>query len=122
MSRIAAGAALVVAVLVGIVLLRQETMSVHQPAPPGSSTRVVVTGINNAPSRASVAARTRAQVALCRLEVHDETSEPVLRPLDEDTFEFGLRPALDESDRRQLHGCLEDALVDHLQLRVERME
>ena len=123
MNRAAVAVALVlVAVLAGVIALRQATMSVHHGAPPGSSTRVVVVASTRSTDGPSPAALTAAQVALCRVEVHDDTREPTLRPLGADRFAFDVRPALDESDRRQLHGCLEDARIDRVQLRVEGME
>lgn len=52
--------------------------------------------------------------SLCQLEVDASTTEgPV--PQGDDVFSFRLSPTLDESDRRQLEGCLEDARVDHVQ-------
>jgi hypothetical protein len=122
-SRLVALLALGLGVLVVVVLLRQETMSVHTLGAPGSST-VVVVEASARPQRSTtrVAALARAQIALCRTEVHDETREPDVVHSLPWTFTFRLRPALDESDRRQLHGCLEDARVDHLQLQVVSME
>lgn len=123
MNRIALGAAGLVVALASVIALRQATMSVHHPAPPGSSTTVVVSAsTKNREPTTSVVAMARAHIALCRLEVHDETVVPELQPLQGGAFEFRLEPALDDSDLRQLHGCLEDALIDHLQLTVERME
>lgn len=52
--------------------------------------------------------------SLCELEVDSTTTEgPV--PQGDDVFSFRLSPTLDESDRRQLEGCLEDARIDHVQ-------
>lgn len=110
MSRLVALLVAGLGALVLVILLRQETMSVHTLGAPGSST-VVVVEASARPQRSTtrVAALARAQIALSRTEVHDETRQPNVvheRPW---TFTFRLEPVLDESDRRQLHGCLEDA-------------
>lgn len=122
MSRLVAVLALAVGALVVVILLRQETMSVHTLGAPGTSTVVVVEAFARPQGSATrVAALARAQIALCRTEVHDETRDPEIEHEPPAMFTFRLRPALDPSDRRQLHGCLEDARIDHLQLRVDRM-
>jgi len=121
-SRLVAALVVGLAALVVVILLRQETMSVHTLGPPGSSTVVVVEASARFQRAASTTASlARAQIALCRTEVHDVTTDPeVIHELPA-TFAFRLHPALDEADRRQLHGCLEDARIDHLQMSVVRM-
>ena len=42
--------------------------------------------------------------------------------LTDDAFSAVLSPALDETDRRQFKGCLEDFVIDHLQIDVLRLE
>lgn len=52
--------------------------------------------------------------SLCRLQV-DAVRSAGPEPVGGGVFAFRLRPTLDESDRRQLEGCIEDAHVDHVQ-------
>lgn len=61
----------------------------------------------------------RALVDVCRLEVYADLI--TTDRLDADEFLLMLSP-LNDSDCRQLHGCLEDTRVQHLQLDVLRME
>jgi hypothetical protein len=41
--------------------------------------------------------------------------------LGEGRYRFHLDPSLDDADRRQLRGCLEDARVDHFLAEVESL-
>lgn len=61
-----------------------------------------------------------ALMGVCRLEVN--RALVAVSRIDADEFRFVLRPTLNESDRRQLHGCLEDSRIQHLQLDVLRVE
>lgn len=104
-----------------IVGLREATMSRHTPSPPDSRTDVVVrASTHKADSGASRTELTEAMIAVCRLQVH---AEPVgiMHRVDDRVYAFSLRPALDDSDRRQLAGCLQDARVDHVLLNVLAM-
>ena len=44
------------------------------------------------------------------------------RPLGDGRFEASLVPALDETNQRQLRGCLEDWTLDHLKVDVLSVE
>lgn len=111
------------AVAAGVLLLRAETMSTHVEAPPGSRTEVIVrVDTRNAESSATERELTYALVLACRLHVNAELRSSGLREVGPDTYGFTLSPALDESDQRQLHGCLEDTRIDHVQLAVARLE
>jgi hypothetical protein len=48
--------------------------------------------------------------------------EVVVLPDDPTRFQVVLRPALDETDRVQYPGCVEDWLLDHLRLRIVSYE
>lgn len=112
----------VAAVVAGVLFLRAETMSTHTESPPGSRTEVVVEAATwNNPRSATQAELTHAVVLTCRLEVDAELRTSALRPVGQRAYAFMLEPALDESDEKQLHGCLEDAMVDHVQLRVRHL-
>jgi hypothetical protein len=57
-------------------------------------------------------------VQTCRLEVaHTELDRPIEERGD-GRFVATFRPSLDETNQRQLRGCLEDWSVDHLQIDV----
>ena len=123
MSRSVAGMVAAVVVVVGVVLLREQTMTRHQPRVPGTATEVVVNAAsrNNEPA-STVAELTQALVSTCRLEVDAEPVSGLERLSSEHhRYRLVLAPALDEFDQRQLHGCLEDARINHLQLKVTQL-
>ena len=123
MSRSVAGMVAAVVVVVGVVLLREQTMTRHQPGVPGTATEVIVSAAtrNNEPA-STVAELTQALVSTCRLEVDAEPVSDLERLSRGDhRYRLMLAPALDEFDERQLHGCLEDARINHLQLKVTQL-
>lgn len=123
MSRNVAGIVAAVAVVVGVVLLREQTMTRHQPGVPGTATEVIVSAATrNNEAASTVTELTHALVSTCRLEVDAEPISELERLSSEDhRYRLVLAPALDEFDERQLHGCLEDARINHLQLKVTRL-
>lgn len=109
-----------VVVVVGVVALREQTMTRHEPGRLGTATELVVHALaRNAESTTTPAELASALVLACRMEVE---AEPVgqLEAVagHQDRYRLVLAPALDEFDERQLHGCLEDARLDHLQVAV----
>lgn len=121
MSRRLGGALLTVLVLAGVVVLRERTMSRHEPGVPGTTTQIVVGArTRNADAAATTTELATALMETCRLEVGAEPVGPV-EQLAPGRYELLLEPALDEFDERQLHGCLEDGRMNHLQLDVRRM-
>ena len=123
MSRSLGGMVAAVVVVVGVVLLREQTMTRHQPGVPGTATEVIVSAATrNAEPASTVTELTRALVSTCRLEVDAEPISELERLSSKDRrYRLVLAPALDEFDERQLHGCLEDARINHLQLKVTRL-
>lgn len=112
-----------VGVTVGILLVRDLTQSTHSAQPPDSRLEVVVDADSRAgePTQA-LHEMTTAQVVMCRLEVSgDPVGDVVSLPDDPTRFRVVLQPALDETDRTQYRGCLEDWRIDHLRLRVISM-
>ncbi|HEV2810574.1 MAG TPA: hypothetical protein VGV93_09300 [Acidimicrobiales bacterium] len=123
MSRSLGGMVAAVVVVVGVVLLREQTMTRHQPGVPGTATEVIVSAATrNAEPASTVTELTQALVSTCRLEVDAEPISELERLSSKDRrYRLVLAPALDEFDERQLHGCLEDARINHLQLKVTRL-
>ncbi len=127
-------AVFLVGVVVGILALREATLSTHVRQDPDSRLQVVVHSSRNPSASAtqSLAELTEAQVLFCRLEIDSDLVgelEPArvdrhspLRDLGSDRFFFVLQPSLDNSNRRQFRGCLEDWRVDHLLVDVECMD
>lgn len=107
---------LAAATVAGTVVLRETTMTRHTPVDPTSEMELVLHASSNVPG-ADLDEMVEALFATCQLQV---ATDPLGRPTDlgADTYLLGMRPALDESDQRQLVGCLEDAVLDRLQASV----
>jgi hypothetical protein len=58
-----------------------------------------------------------AQLLACRLEVESDLARPIER-VGDGRYRAALVPALDESNRRQFRGCVEDWIIDHVQVEV----
>ncbi len=115
--------AMVLAVIVGVHVLRQATMSTHYSTAPDSRLVVEVdAAINRAEPGVTMTDMVEAHVAVCALEV--ARPGPELQPIagTDDHYTVTLQPALDSTDRKQYRGCLEDWAVDHLRLEVKSME
>ena len=110
-------AVLLAAATVGaIVALREATMTRHTPMDPSTEMELVLQASTNVPG-ADVDEMVEALFVSCQLQVSTNPTGPPT-PLGGDTYLLGMRPALDESDQRQLVGCLEDAVLDRLQASV----
>jgi hypothetical protein len=107
---------LAAATVAAIVALREATMTRHVAVEPRSEMELVLRASSNV-EEANIDEKVGALFATCQLQVATNPTGPPAR-LAEDTYLLGMRPALDESDQRQLVGCLEDAVLDHLQASV----
>ena len=58
-----------------------------------------------------------AQLLTCRLEVTSDLAGPI-EDLGDGRFRAVFEPAMDETNRRQFRGCVEDFVIDHLQVNV----
>jgi hypothetical protein len=118
----ALGAVGVAAGVVGVGALREATLSTHHPVPEGSRVELVVSAeARGAEPGQALVELVDAQVRQCRLEV---TSDVVggVETLGPGRFRFVLAPAMDETNRRQFRGCLEDWTADHVLLDVEALD
>ena len=122
LGRIALG---VVGLAIGVVvvlLLREATLSTHEEVVGASEVELVVSAdTNGAEATQTLPEMVEAQILTCRLEVNVDVEGPIVS-LGDDRFRAVLVPAMDETDRRQFRGCLEDWIVDHLLLDVEELE
>jgi hypothetical protein len=62
-----------------------------------------------------------AQFETCRLEVKSDLAGPV-EDLGEGQFRALLRPAMDQTDRKQFRGCMEDWVIDHVRVNVVHLD
>lgn len=118
------GAVVAVAIVAGGVwLLRGATMSTHSPVPAGSQLAVVIDAeTRRAEGGQSLQEMASGKVLMCRLEVRDSDPVAGLERLPEPgRFRFVLQPTLDDTDRKQFRGCLEDWNLDHVLVDVVEM-
>lgn len=121
LGTIALGVVGVIVSLFATLALRDATLSTHQPVPPDSRIEVVV----DARTKGGEVGQTlgemvEAQVLLCRLEVSSDVVGNV-EAIALGRYRAVLAPSMDESNRRQFRGCLEDWVLDHVRLDVVRL-
>lgn len=118
--RLVAAAVAVVALGIGIIALRDATLSTHQPVPPDSRIELIF----RIASRDGEHGQTTDEFAhalliTCRLEVNSDPGP--IEQLDGSRYRVILRPSMDATDRRQFRGCIEDWTIDHVRGDVERL-
>ena len=117
-GHVALGAVGLTAGVLGVGALREATLSTHHEMPVGSQLAVVVRADNKGPEpHQTLPEMVEAQILTCRLEVESDLTAPIAE-LDDDTFRAVLSPSMDETNRRQFRGCLEDYRVDHFRMDV----
>ena len=101
--------------------LREATLSTHDEEV-GREMELVVSAKTKDPERSqTLPEMVEAQILACRLEVNSDISGPI-EALGDGRFRMILTPAMDDTDRRQFRGCVEDWIVDHLQVNVIELE
>ena len=98
------------------------TLSTHEPIAPDSEVEVVV----SASTRGGEPGQTLvemvdAQLHTCRLEVNSDVIGEV-ESLGDGQFRATLAPAMDETNRRQFRGCVEDWQIDHVSLNIVSLD
>jgi hypothetical protein len=107
--------------VVAVLALREATLSTHQPIAADSRIEVVVAGrTKGGEAGQTLAEMVQAQLLACRLEVSSDLLGPV-EPQGGNRFRAVLTPSMDETNRRQFRGCLEDWRLDQFQLDVIRL-
>ncbi len=104
--------------VLGVFALREATLSTHGPVDPDSRVEIVI----DARTRHREFGQTRPEMVealllACRLEVSSDLVGPV-RSEGDGRFRAVLQPALDETNEKQLRGCLEDWTLDSLRADV----
>ena len=106
---------LVIGVL-GVLALREATLSTHERIALTTRAEVRLTAhTRGGETNQSLLEMVEALVTACRLEVTSDLVGAVTQEGDH-RFHAVLQPAMDQTNRRQLRGCLEDWTVDHLQV------
>lgn len=117
-ARIGLGVVGLVIGVVAVLALREATLSTHEPVEDARETELVMTARTKGGEEGqTLPEMVEAQLLTCRLEVESDVSGPIER-LGNGRFRALLVPALDETNRRQFRGCLEDWIIDHVQMDV----
>jgi hypothetical protein len=121
-GRLVLGAVGLTVGVLGTLALREATLSTHEADEPGSTVDLVVSARSEgAELGQSVPEMVHALLLTCRLEVTSDLVSPIHDEGD-GRFRVTLQPALDETDRRQLRGCVEDWTIDQLLVDVIAFE
>ena len=121
-GRLALGAVGLAVGVLGTVALREATLSTHEAVEPRSTVDVVVSARTKGGERGqTLPEMVEALLLTCRLEVHSDVVSPI-HEVGDGRFRATLEPALDETDRRQLRGCLEDWTMDQVWVDVVAFE
>ena len=108
--------------IVAVLALREATLSTHQPVPRDSRIELVVAAhTKGGEPNQTLAEMVEAQLLACRLEVKSDLVGDI-EPEGDDRFRAVLAPSMDDTNRRQFRGCIEDWVVDHVRLDVVRLE
>jgi hypothetical protein len=103
--------------IVGIFALREATLSTHEAVAAAATELVVSADTKGGEQHQTLPEMLEAQLLACRLEVTADV-EGSIESLGNGRFRAVLTPALDETNRRQFRGCMEDWLIDHVRVNV----
>jgi hypothetical protein len=106
--------------IVGILALREATLSTHEPVTAARTELVMSADTKGGERNQTLPEMVEAQLESCRLEVASDLDGPI-ESLDDGHFRAALVPALDETNRRQFRGCMEDWVIDHVRINVTEM-
>jgi hypothetical protein len=103
--------------VVGVLALREATLSTHQ-AVTGRGVEVILFAETKGGEHGqTLDEMVEAQLQTCRLEVTSDLEGPV-EALGDGRYRAVLAPALDQTNKRQFRGCVEDWLIDHVRIDV----
>ena len=94
--------------------LMDHTLSRHEDVPPDSELVVELTIATRTGVEAGNEEIAEALVVACQLEVRSNVLPDSIETIDDGRYQFVMRPGLDDSDRRQLIGCLQDFRIDNV--------
>jgi hypothetical protein len=104
--------------VLGVLALREATLSTHGHVDPDSRVEIVLDARSrHREFRQTLPEMVEALVLACRLEVSSDLVGPI-RAEGDGRFRAVLQPALDETNEKQLRGCLEDWTLDSLRADV----
>lgn len=116
-ARLALGSVGLAIGVVGVLALREATLSTHQEVAGRGMELVMSARTKGGEPGQTLAEMVEAQLLTCRLEVTSDV-EGELESLGDGRFRAVLVPAMDDTNRRQFRGCIEDFITDHLQIDI----
>jgi hypothetical protein len=116
-AKLALGAVGLAIGVVAVLALREATLSTHEAVAAREVEVVVSARTAGGEEGQTLAEMVEAQLLTCRLEVTSDFAGPI-ESLGDGRFRAVLVPALDQTNRRQFRGCVEDFVIDHLQIDV----
>jgi hypothetical protein len=118
--RLLLGAVGVAIGVIGILALREATLSTHEAVAAARTELVMSADTKGGERDQTLPEMVEAQLETCRLEVASDVDGPI-ESLGDGHFRAALAPALDETNRRQFRGCMEDWVIDHVRINVTEM-
>ncbi|HEY8526250.1 MAG TPA: hypothetical protein VIL48_14865 [Acidimicrobiales bacterium] len=107
--------------IVGVIALREATLSTHEKVDARQTELVVSAQTRGGETNQTLAEMVEAQLLACRLEVTSDIVGPI-EDLGSGRFRAVFEPAMDDTNRRQFRGCVTDWLIDHVRLGVVSLE
>jgi hypothetical protein len=101
--------------------LREATLSTHEAVAGDGMELIVSARTAGGEQGQTLPEMVEAQVDTCRLEVTSDVDGPI-ESLGDGRYRVHLTPAMDETNRRQFRGCVEDFMIDHVQMDVVEFE
>jgi hypothetical protein len=105
----------------GVLALREATLSTHGEEVEPQIELVVSADTEGGEQGQTLAEMVEAQILACRLEITSDLVGPI-EALGEGRFRAVLAPSMDETNRKQFRGCLEDWVIDHVRLNVLHLD
>jgi hypothetical protein len=116
-ARVVLGAIGLAVGVAGVLALREATLSTHEPVEGDAIELVVSARTEGGEQHQTLPEMVEAQLLTCRLEVTSDLAGPI-ESLGDGRFRAVFEPAMDETNRRQFRGCVEDFMIDHVQINV----
>lgn len=105
----------------GVLALREATLSTHGEEVGPRIDLVVSAQTEGGEASQTLPEMVEAQIDACRLEVNSDVVGAI-EELGDGHFRAVLAPSMDETNRKQFKGCLEDWLIDHVQVQVLHLD